>query len=102
MNNFSKDIIMKVGDIYQEEIKITTTLIEKFAEFSGDYNPVHFEDSKAQAQGFKGRISHGMVSASFFSMSRTRFSMRLVSSASSLGESGLSFLAIKRRMRLPL
>ncbi|MBC7538976.1 MAG: MaoC family dehydratase [Bacteriovorax sp.] len=58
---------MKVGDIYQEEIKITTTLIEKFAEFSGDFNPVHFEDSAAQAQGFKGRIAHGMVSASFFS-----------------------------------
>ncbi len=58
---------MKVGDIYQEEIQITGKLIEKFAEFSNDYNPVHFEDVAAIAQGFKGRLAHGMLSASFFS-----------------------------------
>jgi 3-hydroxybutyryl-CoA dehydratase len=58
---------MKVGDIYQEEIQITPEHIQKFAEFSGDYNPVHFVDHEAQAQGFKGRIAHGMISASFFS-----------------------------------
>lgn len=58
---------MKVGDIYQEEIQITAEHIKKFAEFSGDFNPVHFDDKEAQAQGFKGRIAHGMISASFFS-----------------------------------
>lgn len=58
---------MKVGDIYQEEIKITPEHIQKFAEFSGDFNPVHFHDDEAKAQGFKGRIAHGMISASFFS-----------------------------------
>jgi 3-hydroxybutyryl-CoA dehydratase len=58
---------MKVGDIYQEEIKITPEHIQKFADFSGDYNPVHFSDDEARAQGFKGRIAHGMISASFFS-----------------------------------
>lgn len=58
---------MKVGDIYQEEIKITPEHIQKFAEFSGDFNPVHFSDDEARAQGFKGRIAHGMISASFFS-----------------------------------
>lgn len=58
---------MKVGDKYQEEIKITAQHIEKFAEFSGDFNPVHFDDEAAKAQGFKGRIAHGMVGASFFS-----------------------------------
>lgn len=58
---------MKIGDIYQEEIKITPELIQKFADFSGDYNPVHFSEDEARAQGFKGRIAHGMISASFFS-----------------------------------
>lgn len=58
---------MKVGDIYQEEIKIMPEHIQKFAEFSGDFNPVHFNDDEARAQGFKGRIAHGMISASFFS-----------------------------------
>lgn len=58
---------MKVGDIYQEEITITPEHVQKFAEFSGDFNPVHFDDLAAEAQGFKGRIAHGMISASFFS-----------------------------------
>jgi len=58
---------MKVGEIYQEEITITPEHVEKFAEFSGDFNPVHFDDKAAQDQGFKGRIAHGMVAASFFS-----------------------------------
>ncbi len=58
---------MKVGDNHTEEIIITAELIEKFAQFSGDYNPVHFNDVEARAQGFKARIAHGMLSASFFS-----------------------------------
>lgn len=58
---------MKVGETYTEEITITAAHVEKFAEFSGDYNPVHFDDEAARAQGFKGRIAHGMVGASFFS-----------------------------------
>jgi 3-hydroxybutyryl-CoA dehydratase len=58
---------MQIGDIYQEKIKITEAHIQKFADFSGDYNTVHFNEEEAKAQGFKGRIAHGMISASFFS-----------------------------------
>jgi 3-hydroxybutyryl-CoA dehydratase len=58
---------MKIGDRHQETIIITDELIKKFAEFSGDFNPIHFEDECAKAQGFNGRIAHGMVSASYFS-----------------------------------
>lgn len=58
---------MKTGDKYVEQLTITSTHIQKFAEFSGDFNPVHFDDSAAAAQGFKGRIAHGMVAASHFS-----------------------------------
>ncbi|MFN3696938.1 MAG: MaoC family dehydratase [Pseudobdellovibrio sp.] len=58
---------MKIGDNYQEKIQITADHVKKFADFSGDYNPVHFDDDKAIASGFKGRIAHGMVSASLFS-----------------------------------
>lgn len=58
---------MKTGDIYKEELTITASHIQKFAEFSGDFNPVHFDDHAAKAQGFKGRIAHGMVAASHFS-----------------------------------
>lgn len=58
---------MKTGDIYTEQLTITSTHIQKFADFSGDFNPVHFDDEAAKAQGFKGRIAHGMVAASHFS-----------------------------------
>ncbi|MBC7712236.1 MAG: MaoC family dehydratase N-terminal domain-containing protein, partial [Rhizobacter sp.] len=58
---------MKTGDIYTEKLTITAAHIQKFADFSGDFNPVHFDDEAARAQGFKGRIAHGMVAASHFS-----------------------------------
>jgi acyl dehydratase len=58
---------MKTGDIYTEELTISSTHIQKFAEFSGDFNPIHFDDEAAKAQGFRGRIAHGMVAASHFS-----------------------------------
>jgi 3-hydroxybutyryl-CoA dehydratase len=58
---------MIIGDKYSESIIISENYVQKFAEFSGDFNPIHFDDEKAIAQGFKGRIAHGMVTASFFS-----------------------------------
>lgn len=58
---------MKTGDIHTEELTITEAYIQKFAEFSGDFNPVHFSDEAAIASGFKGRIAHGMAGASHFS-----------------------------------
>jgi acyl dehydratase len=35
--------------------------IARFAEATGDANPVHFDDAAARAAGFPGRISHGML-----------------------------------------
>ena len=58
---------MKVGDIYTEQITITAEKIKRFGDFSEDFNPIHFDDSAAQAQGFPQRIAHGMATASFFS-----------------------------------
>lgn len=58
---------MKIADTYTEDVLITDEAVKKFAEFCGDFNPIHFDDEAAKAQGFKGRIAHGMVSASFFS-----------------------------------
>lgn len=58
---------MKIGDKYSEKITISSEVIQNFANFSQDFNPVHFDDLAAQQQGFKGRIAHGMLGASFFS-----------------------------------
>lgn len=35
--------------------------VEAYGRFSGDMNPVHFDDQAAREQGFEGRISHGML-----------------------------------------
>lgn len=41
--------------------------IELFGEVSGDRNPMHFDAGFAEKTIFKGRIAHGMLSASFIS-----------------------------------
>jgi 3-hydroxybutyryl-CoA dehydratase len=46
---------------------VTEADIVKFAEVSGDNNPVHLDEAFAQTTMFKGRIAHGMLSAGFIS-----------------------------------
>ncbi|MFX0085587.1 MAG: MaoC family dehydratase [Candidatus Hodarchaeota archaeon] len=60
-------INIKVGQTAEYERTITDDDIEKFAEVSGDYNPVHMDEEYAKQTIFKGRIAHGMLSASFIS-----------------------------------
>ncbi|NEX93589.1 MaoC family dehydratase [Caulobacter sp. 17J65-9] len=46
---------------------VTDADIVKFAEASGDFNPVHLDEAYAQTTPFKGRIAHGMLSGAFIS-----------------------------------
>jgi acyl dehydratase len=39
----------------------------EFARLSGDYNPIHIDESFASKSIFKKRVAHGMYIASFFS-----------------------------------
>ena len=41
--------------------------IALFGEVSGDTNPVHFDETFASTTPFKGRIAHGMLTASYIS-----------------------------------
>jgi len=41
--------------------------IKKFAEVSGDRNPIHLDEEFAKKTFFQGRIAHGMLSAAFIS-----------------------------------
>jgi 3-hydroxybutyryl-CoA dehydratase len=41
--------------------------VELFGEISGDVNPVHFDEAFAAKTIFKGRIAHGVLSASYIS-----------------------------------
>ncbi len=47
--------------------RISDAEIESFAEASGDRNPLHFCDTHAADTVFKGRIAHGILTASLIS-----------------------------------
>jgi NAD(P)-dependent dehydrogenase (short-subunit alcohol dehydrogenase family)/acyl dehydratase len=57
----------KPGSTASLNIDVTESLIESFAQFSGDRNPLHFDDQFARARGFPGRLAHGMSYGSFLS-----------------------------------
>ena len=48
-------------------MKITESMVEDFAKLSGDYNPLHMNQSYAKSSIFGNRIVHGMLLSSLFS-----------------------------------
>lgn len=58
---------IKVGDIFSLERFIDEASVDKFADLSGDYNPLHMDEQYAKKTEFKERIVHGMLLASLFS-----------------------------------
>ncbi len=46
---------------------VTDAEIEAFAVASGDRNPIHFDEAHAKETIFKGRIAHGILTASLIS-----------------------------------
>lgn len=58
---------MAVGQSATYAKTVTEADIVLFAGVSGDVNPVHLDANYASATMFKGRIAHGMLTASFIS-----------------------------------
>ena len=58
---------IKIGDKFSIERKVTDELVRKFAEVSGDYNPIHLDEEFAKTTRFGKRIAHGMLSGAFIS-----------------------------------
>lgn len=58
---------IKVGDKFSNERLVSDELIRKFAEVSGDYNPIHLDEEVAKTTRFGRRIAHGMLSGAFIS-----------------------------------
>lgn len=58
---------ISIGQQASFGVRITKAMIEKFAELSGDYNPLHMDENYAKDSQFEQRISHGMLLGSFFS-----------------------------------
>ncbi|MFW8696186.1 MaoC/PaaZ C-terminal domain-containing protein, partial [Mesorhizobium japonicum] len=49
-----------------EKIVVATEQrIQLFAEASDDFNPVHLDEGFASKTAYRGRIAHGLLSASF-------------------------------------
>jgi acyl dehydratase len=58
---------IKIGDKFSTERHVTDEVIRKFAEVSGDYNPIHLDEEFAKTTRFGRRIAHGMLSGAFIS-----------------------------------
>jgi len=58
---------LELGDQARFSKTVTERDIALFGDTSGDVNPVHFDESYASKTIFKGRIAHGMWSASLIS-----------------------------------
>ena len=58
---------LEVGQSAQIERLVDETTVQKFAEVSGDYNPLHMDEEYASKSAFRGRIAHGALVASFVS-----------------------------------
>ena len=66
LNEYSFDEIF-IGQNESFMIKITESMIQEFANISGDVNPLHMDTKFAESSSFKKRIVHGMLLATFFS-----------------------------------
>jgi 3-hydroxybutyryl-CoA dehydratase len=58
---------LKIGQRAEAVHTVEERDIDRFADVSGDFNPVHMDADFAAATPFKTRIAHGMLSAAFIS-----------------------------------
>lgn len=58
---------LEIGMSHETHHKITEEDIIKFADVSGDYNPLHMDEEYASKTAFGQRIAHGALTASFIS-----------------------------------
>ncbi len=58
---------IKIGQYAEYVRTVTSEDIEMFGQVSGDYNPLHFNEDWAKTTMFKGRIAHGLLTATYVS-----------------------------------
>lgn len=56
---------LSVGMSAEKRVTVTEERIDQFAEASDDFNPVHMDEAFASRTAYRGRIAHGLLSASF-------------------------------------
>jgi 3-hydroxybutyryl-CoA dehydratase len=58
---------IRVGDVAEFSKTITDEDVHRFADVTGDHNPVHLDEGYAEGTRFGRRIAHGMLIASLIS-----------------------------------
>ncbi len=51
----------QVGQTYRTKVKVDASTIERFAELSGDKNPIHLDPEEAKAYGYPRQVAHGAL-----------------------------------------
>lgn len=58
---------LTVGDEESWTHRVSAADVDRFAELSGDVNPLHMDAGFARRHGFRGRVVHGMLLAAYVS-----------------------------------
>lgn len=58
---------LAVGRTERFEAVITEAAMHRFAELSGDDNPLHVDEVFARSRGFPGRVAFGLLTSSYYS-----------------------------------
>jgi 3-hydroxybutyryl-CoA dehydratase len=58
---------LKVGQSAEQLRTVSAEDLARFAEVSGDNNPLHMDEAYALASPFKGRVAHGMLLGAWIS-----------------------------------
>lgn len=55
------------GKVYRHKFQVTNEQVVQFADVTGDYNKVHFDEIYAKKCGFENKLVHGFLVTSIFS-----------------------------------
>jgi 3-hydroxybutyryl-CoA dehydratase len=58
---------LRVGQAAERTREMTESLVNAYAELTGDFSPVHIDEAAARKTRFGTRIAHGMLSAGILS-----------------------------------
>jgi 3-hydroxybutyryl-CoA dehydratase len=58
---------LEIGQSAEITRLVDEAAVQKFAEVSGDFNPLHMDEAYASRSAFRGRIAHGALVASYIS-----------------------------------
>jgi 3-hydroxybutyryl-CoA dehydratase len=58
---------IQLGQSASTEKTVSEKDVQMFGEATGDFNPVHFDETYARSTIFRGRVAHGALSIGFIS-----------------------------------